>query len=895
MTRPIETRLVLLASLAALSGLLPGCGGSDGASAAGTSSPATAQDCDSGAGCHTEPERDEVEAIAAKLPACPAAAQPLHDITAVQGPGAQSPLAGQTVTVRGVVTADLQAADQLKGFFIQQPVADKDPATSEGLFVYAAHAADVKAGDYVQVSGKVVEFKSGSDASQTLTELTELSQLDICGPGPRPAVRKLKLPLQSQEALEPVEGMLVSLHQKLAVTEVYQLGRYGELSLAAGERLFHPNNDARGRHDETERALRRIVLDDGRSVQNPSPIPYLSAADTSGTRRVGDRVDSVRGVLTWGADAWRIHPVEAPIFKPANPRPAAPDAVGGSLKAGSLNVLNYFTTLGQRGANTAAEFGRQRAKLVETIAGLDADVLGLMEIENNGSTALSDLVAAVNARVGADTYAWIDGGRPGTDAITVAMIYKPARVQPLGNAEVPNDPGFEVDGGLRPPVAQRFVSTANNGSFWLVVNHLKSKGSCPSGSDDPNRDLGQGCWNAARTAQAQALQRWVGQLASQSGEADVLMVGDFNSYLEEDPIRTLEAAGHEDLLKRLPPRQRYTYVFSGESGALDHAFASASLRRQVSGVTVWHVNADEPLVLDYNTEFKTDDRYAATPFRSSDHDPVLVGLQLKADPVAPLPRLAAVLPASGSVGTAVQITGIVASAGTELSVDWGDGSPVESLALDTGSASHSYAQPGSYTVSLRLRDARGQQAERRGPLRIAAGPGEGGAAELFFSEYVEGSGNHKALELYNPTGAALDLGAYTLKLYANGGTAVSQSLALSGSLPAGGTLVILHPSFATELPLAAPLRSQVANFNGDDTLTLEKSGTVVDAIGQLGFDPGTAWSNATHSTQDRTLRRKPGQQRGSVPPAAPATWDLAAEWTAHAQDSFDDLGRHTAR
>lgn len=829
------------------------------------------------------------------LPTCAAAPNALHDITAVQGAGALSPLDGQAVTVRGVVTADFQGDDELKGFFIQQPRADTDPKTSEGLFVYAPAATDVKVGDYVQASGTVAEYQSGSTASDRLTELATVTEVSVCGVGPAIATTVLQLPLAAGVDLEAYEGMLVSFEQTLTVSEVYNLGRYGELVLSSGGRLFQANNHpGTATRDEVNaaNARNRIVLDDGRGIQNPDPIPYLSAADTTGTRRVGDTVTGVRGVLTWTADAYHVHPTTAPAFTATQARTAAPAAVGGTLRAGSLNVLNYFTTLGQRGANTADELTRQRAKLVEAIAGLDADVLGLMEIENNGTAALADLVVAVNARVGANTYAYIDAGKPGTDAITVAMIYKPARVRPIGNAVVPVAAGFIVDGGLRPPVAQRFAATDNEGSFWLVVNHLKSKGSCPSAAGDANADAGQGCWNTARVAQAAALSDWVAQLQVGSGETDVLMVGDFNSYLNEDPIRSLETAGFEVLLKRLPEADRYSYVFSGETGALDHAFASGSLGGQVTGLTVWHINADEPYVLDYNTEYKTDDRFAATPYRSSDHDPVLVGLTLHADAPVVAPALAAQLPAQGTVGTAVSVTGIAATDGTALSLDWGDGSAIETPALAATAASHTYAAAGTFTVRLLLTGAGGLSAERSGSVVISAAPATGDTPDLFFSEYVEGSSNNKALELYNPTGVDVDLSAYTVKLYANGGTTVTQTQALTGTLAAGQVLVLLHPSFTTAVTIAGAITSSVTNFNGDDTLQLEKSGVVIDAIGQLGFDPGTAWTSGTLSTLDKTLRRKAGTLHGSVPPTSPAVWDLSVEWSVFDQNAFDGLGKY---
>ena len=239
------------------------------------------------------------------------------------------------------------------------------------------------------------------------------------------------------------------------------------------------------------------------------------------------------------------------------------------------------------------------------------------------------------------------------------MIYKPASVRTLGLSRIGTDARFSGEGGGRLPLAQRFVSRANEGGFWFIVNHFKSKGSCPAHGDV---DQGQGCWNLARTQQAAALQDFAAGLVAGSGETDVLMVGDFNAYPNEDPIAAIKAGGYEELAARLHPRDRYSFVFDGQAGLLDHEFASASLGSQVSGVAIWHINADEPPVIDYNTENKTDDRYAPTPYRASDHDPVLVGLNLNADPFQCDPTLSATLPAAGAAGQAVQVSAIAPQA-----------------------------------------------------------------------------------------------------------------------------------------------------------------------------------------------------------------------------------------
>ncbi|MCZ2499022.1 ExeM/NucH family extracellular endonuclease [Xylophilus sp. Kf1] len=865
------------------------------------------------------------------LPTCAAAvpaSAPLSAISSVQGTGDTSPLASKTVTVRGVVVGDFQNTGtttvRLNGFFVQQATPDADPATSEGVFVFAPGATTrVAAGDFVQVSGTVTEYgqTAGADAApDSLTQIAGTTDaplaISVCGKGLTIAATPVTLPVAGASTLERYEGMLVEIAQPLAVTETFELGRFGQMVLSLNGRQFNPTNgNAAATLAQNQRS--RIVLDDGSSRQNPSPVPYLSAADTSGTRRIGDTTRNITGVLSHNFAAYRIQPTVEPVFVVANPRPDVP-APAGSLKVASFNVLNYFTTFqngenaagqtGQgcsfgtgpaaaancRGANNLAEFQRQQAKIVAAIAGLNADVVGLMEIQNT-DVATQDLVKALNARMGAGTYAAVDSGVFGTDAIKVDILYRPARVQRIGNVVLPTGADLTdyVAASGRPPLAQRFSAIGNNGGFWFVVNHLKSKGSCPATGDI---NQGQGCWNLARTQQATALASFVAKLKGQ-GEADVLMMGDFNSYLLEDPTRVVEAAGFESLLKRMPAADRYTYVFGGETGALDHGYASASLAGQVSGVGVWHINADEPTALDYNTDFTTDDRYAPTPFRASDHDPVLVGLTLGADAAVTQPVLSATIPASADAGATYTVGITEASPGgtatlASLQVDWGDGSAA-TRATGAGPVTHAYAAAGSYSVVLTLTNSAGQTATRTGSVTVGTGPvvvTPPGAPDLFFSEYVEGSANNKALEIFNPTAAAVDLSRYTVRLYANGGVAATATQVLSGTLAPGAVLVLTNASASAAAKPAGSTTSGVANFNGDDALTLEKSGAVIDRIGQVGFRPAGAWVGGSVSTLDQTLRRKPGVTAGDPNPTA--VFDPAAQWDGFGIDTFSGLGGH---
>jgi Ca2+-binding RTX toxin-like protein len=356
-------------------------------------------------------------------------------------------------------------------------------------------------------------------------------------------------------------------------------------------------------------------------------------------------------VLEQRFGVYRVQPVGAVSFDPDNPRPAVIDPVNGRLRVAATNVLNYFTTfdttpgsnngpyicgplLNQecRGANNAFEFARQRDKIINVILGLDADVIGLMEIENNPGASVQDLVDGLNAASAPGTYAFINTGTIGTDAIKVALLYRPAKVTPVGAYAILDstvDPTF-IDTLNRPVLAQTFEENLTGERFTVAVNHLKSKGSACSG--DPDIGDGQGNCNLTRLNAAIAEANWLAGDPTNSGDPDFIIVGDMNSYAMEDPINALEGLGFTNLINAFAGPDAYSYVFSGQSGYLDHALATSTLNAQTMGATEWHVNADEPIALDYNEEFKTPNQvitfYSPEPFRASDHDPLVVGLDL---------------------------------------------------------------------------------------------------------------------------------------------------------------------------------------------------------------------------------------------------------------------------
>ena len=462
----------------------------------------------------------------------------------IQGNGATSPIEGTKVSTEGLVTGDFQAGDELNGFFVQDELGDGDSATSDGIFIHVPGGLDVSIDDLVRVHGTVQE-------NHGETRLSGVDFLTVCEPtepsAPVPSIVsieavapvELSLPVLAQSDFEPYEGMLVTFPADLTVTEHYNQGRYGEVWVSSGGQLFNPTQvadpGAPAQAVGASNDLRRFLIDDGSTISDPPIVSYIGANDTL---RLGDTATGLTGTLGYAFGNYRLQPTIPPVFVRTNPRHSAPADVGGTLKVASFNVLNYFTTIDDgtndaRGANSLNEFTRQRDKIISAILTIDADVVGLMEIENNGyraGSAIQDLVDGLNAVAGAGTYAFVDPGVPviGTDAIAVGFLYKPASVTPVGNAAILDssvDPQFD-DTKNRPALAQTFMENASGNMFTPVVNHLKSKGSDCDALGDPDTGDGQGNCNITRTNAATAMANWLATDPTGSGDPDFLIIGD---------------------------------------------------------------------------------------------------------------------------------------------------------------------------------------------------------------------------------------------------------------------------------------------------------------------------------------------------------------------------------
>jgi len=578
-------------------------------------------------------------------------------ISAIQGSGDESPMTGETVTIEGIVTADFQEDTELSGFFVQSETPDNDPMTSEGIMVYN-NDIDVCLGDRVRVIGKVKEYKSMTEISPA--NGIAVLEKDVLIPEPT----EILLPLTSEDELESYECMLVKLSQRLTVSDVYNLGKYGQFTVSKG-RLMNPTSvvppGADAQALDQQNKLNQIMIGDPSSSYNPDPLifppPQLTAHNSL---RAGHEIENVVGVLQeyYGYQVLPTQPFD--FHKDANPRNPEPPHAGGTLTVASFNVLNYFngddTGDGAfptaRGASTEFEFNRQRAKIINAILAIQGDVIGLMEIENDGfgeDSAIQDLVNGLNEKA-RDSFAFVKPGleKIGTDEITVGIIYNTQNVDPVGVASTLNTGAFAEKN--RQPLAQSFKDIRSDEIFTVVVNHFKSKSCGEAGEatgDNADQNDGQGCWNPVRKQASIDLLNWLESDPTGVNDPDILVLGDLNAYAMEEPIQVFEEQHFTNLARTFEGRNAYSYVYYGEAGYLDYAISSPQLTRHITSVHHWHINADEPTCLDYNTEYKSDSQidyfYADHPFRSSDHDPVIVGLDLKHRSMWPVIRLLQVL------------------------------------------------------------------------------------------------------------------------------------------------------------------------------------------------------------------------------------------------------------
>jgi predicted extracellular nuclease len=548
---------------------------------------------------------------------CEAALAP-HD---VQGSSARSPLEGVVTEVAGVVTLTATGAEP-PGFFMRSLEADADPETSEGLFV-AWDGEAPQRGALVRVLGTVSEYAER-------TQLGQIERLEQCGTAP------LQPELLDPRALppdEPWESAWVRARAEWTVVDTSDVLRTGRVTLSPLGRVFasgHPLGP---------------MLTASPSETPPKPAPVetwtLEASDmdaTSGssdageserrralragaTPRLGAQLDELEAIVQLDGQKRRLL-VGAPPPWPDDVPPPPPRASPGRVRLVALNLDNYFLDPAGLGAHSELERSRQRAKLAAALLALDADLLALTELGNgaaagtSGADSLGDLLAGLDAQLEVERrYSFSRTEAPAGDTLRAGIAYRSARVRARGEARFDTSPGYR-----RPPLFQSFEHAGS--LFTLGVVHFKSK-RC---GETPVLVPDEGCGDAQRVAEAELLAASVGALAATPAEP-VVVLGDFNADTLEPPLVALQQNGFVDLLGAVAASERYSYVFEGRASLLDHALSAPRHPAPPHEVAIWHINADEPAFRDYSLG-NPPGEYRVDPRRCSDHDPVILDLEL---------------------------------------------------------------------------------------------------------------------------------------------------------------------------------------------------------------------------------------------------------------------------
>jgi predicted extracellular nuclease len=551
--------------------------------------------------CASEPQQAQSQCNAPNTP-----------VASVQGDGFESPMLAQTVTVRGVVSL-IQGES---GLYLEESESDSDPDTSNAIFIETtALTNDLEVGSLIAVKGTVTELGKRRD---TLTALTNIAELSVCDSGQTIPLTEVKLPLDSR-ARESIEGMRIHMDGPLLATDVYGFGQ-GNITLSGNgvqvipTEVLMPGTEAA----DLTRQNRDFAL--AVSLSESMELPEFLVS--------GSSIDQITGVMTHDGRGKRLFLQSGADFRSVEAPPPV-IASAGSLRIVGMNLHNYFNGDGSgegfptpRGAKTLEDFNAQRSRIGAAIKVLDPHVVAVMELENDGfdaSSAAQDFIQLANEATGKQ---WI-ASRPaddntGTDKIAVGIFYRTDQLKAIGPANTLTGPEFKRS---RQPQAQVFERLSNGEKMLVVINHLKSKGSCPESGEESDQKDGQGCWNPMRRVSAEIMSSWAKDIAASAETENILILGDMNAYRYEDPISAIRQAGFTELMDKTQDQKDqppvYSFVYFGQHGTLDYAFASKSLLETVQKAYIWNVNAALPARMPLPSPW----------LRFSDHDPVVVDIR----------------------------------------------------------------------------------------------------------------------------------------------------------------------------------------------------------------------------------------------------------------------------
>ena len=415
------------------------------------------------------------------------------------------------------------------------------------------------------------------------------------------------------ESLRPYIGQTVVFDVPMVVTN-----NYNGLKIST-RRMFSPTNQAR---PESNAYYSIMSLNSTGSIYlNNAPV-----ADGDAYYRCGEKIYNLKAKvnstssLTWVSGEWRGNTRQdlenADIRAMVNIDDCEECLLVCTMNLEYYIVENVGSGLGPKDLN---EHQKQRTKISKALAKINADIYGLVEIEQ-GQTAVAEIASDLNTNLPDRNYTYIkDGGSASGTYTKAAFVYDKNKLKHIGYLQE-NETGVQH---RKKMICMEEIETGER--FIFSVNHFKAKSSGGSGANSSENDHGQGGYNQTRIEEAEAVMNLYKYYYRNSAimENDLLIMGDLNSYAKEDPIMKLtDESGLIDLHREFHADSSYSYTYRGEAGYLDHAICNASLRSQVLGVCGFHINSDES---DSYTYDKSND---LSMFRCSDHDPVLVGLHL---------------------------------------------------------------------------------------------------------------------------------------------------------------------------------------------------------------------------------------------------------------------------
>tara|TARA_B100000795_G_scaffold67136_1_gene46105 strand:+ start:23131 stop:24771 length:1641 start_codon:yes stop_codon:yes gene_type:complete len=509
------------------------------------------------------------------------------------------------ITVTGIVSGDFQEKGELGGFFMQEDAL----LSSSGIFVHSKRKVNL--GDEITITAKVIEYKNE-------TRLDSLQSIEVLSENNAFKTQKLKFPFSIKE-LESLEGCIVSIENELQISDSYSFEKYGQIlvsniPLIQATEIYDAQDEASKilKHNQ-EQIQNSIVLDD--LSNNRFPIDadlYLDKEDLV----LGGILNGVKGFVCQKNDKYFIRLIND--LEVSVPEQNLNYELNGQLKIMSFNLHNLFNGDGEgenfptpRGAKTFQDYQKQLTKLASAISFANPDIIALMEIENDGEDSLSTIFQFceyLNLNSKRTHYkVALSNGVAAKDVIKTGVIYDASILKTTKLGTYHSNSIFS-----RNPLFQEFVYQ-DSLEFVVSVNHFKSKS--PRGAEGVNEDQndGQGAYNTKRRLQSEALLSIIDSLYLTN---NLIVLGDFNAYSEEDPIQKLQS---QNLLKL--PTQKHSYVYKGRKGDLDHAFVSSSFIESLQESKVLDINASYPNWVDYRFE-NSDSSY----FRSSDHNPLLIGI-----------------------------------------------------------------------------------------------------------------------------------------------------------------------------------------------------------------------------------------------------------------------------